>query len=41
MSTGRRAQGVNRTNIREADGRLNNARAGEVVFWQTREPGPK
>ncbi len=24
------------SNIREADGRLNQARAGEVVFWQTR-----
>jgi hypothetical protein len=25
-------------NIREPDGRLNQARAGEVVFWQTRPP---
>jgi len=32
---------VTGTNIREADGRLNNARAGEVIFWQTREVGPK
>ncbi|HEY1379726.1 MAG TPA: hypothetical protein VGF55_23180 [Gemmataceae bacterium] len=28
------------SNIREADGRLNQARAGEVVFWQTRPPAP-
>ena len=26
------------SNIREADGSLNQARAGEVVFWQTRKP---
>jgi hypothetical protein len=26
------------SNIREPDGRLNQARAGEVVFWQTRVP---
>jgi hypothetical protein len=32
---------VTGTNIREAGGRLNNARAGEVIFWQTRKPGPK
>lgn len=32
---------VTGTNIREADGRLNRDRAGEVVFWQTRPPGKK
>jgi len=26
------------SNIREPDGRLNQARAGEVVFWQTVQP---
>lgn len=26
------------SNIRERDGRLNQARAGEVVFWQTQRP---
>jgi hypothetical protein len=26
------------SNIREADGSLNQARAGEVVFWQTLRP---
>jgi hypothetical protein len=29
------------SNIREADGRLNQARAGEVVFWQSRPPARK
>jgi len=29
------------SNIREADGRLNQARQGEVVFWQTVRPTPK
>ena len=27
------------SNIREADGTLNQARAGECVFWQTVKPG--
>lgn len=29
------------SNIREADGKLNQARAGEVVFWQSVKPGVK
>lgn len=29
------------TNIREPDGSLNRDRAGEVVFWQTRQPAAK
>jgi hypothetical protein len=29
------------TNIREADGRLDQARQGEVVFWQTVKPTPR
>jgi hypothetical protein len=29
------------SNIREADGRLNQTRQGEVVFWQTVRPAPK